>query len=105
MPATVSRSSSVCSWNTSPIRRRTASGCRATSNPATRTRPPPGRVSVHSIRTVVVFPAPFGPRNANTSPRLIENDTSLTASMAPYRLDRDDTSTAVSAAAPGPSAA
>jgi hypothetical protein len=34
----------------------------ATSKPATLARPPVGRRSVTSIRTVVVFPAPLGPR-------------------------------------------
>ncbi len=52
---------------------------------------------MHSILTVVVFPAPFGPRNANTSPRSIKNDTSLTASTVPYRLHKDATSTAAPA--------
>jgi hypothetical protein len=33
-----------------------------------------------SILSVVVFPAPFGPRNPINSPASIENDTPLTAS-------------------------
>ena len=38
------------------------SGSRATSYPATLARPPVGASSVHSTRTVVDLPAPFGPR-------------------------------------------
>lgn len=37
---------------------------------------------------VVVFPAPFGPRNPNTSPFPTENETSSTARRVPNRLAR-----------------
>ncbi len=39
-----------------------------TSIPATVARPESGRNSVDKIRTVVVFPAPFGPSTLNTVP-------------------------------------
>ena len=40
----------------------------ASGMPATVADPEVGAISVPSVRTVVVFPAPFGPRNPNTSP-------------------------------------
>ncbi|SPT63346.1 Uncharacterised protein [Actinomadura madurae] len=51
-----------------PMIRRTRSGWRATSIPATRSRPASGRTSVATERTKVVFPAPLGPRTAVTCP-------------------------------------
>jgi len=36
--------------------------------PATVADPELGAIKVPSVRTVVVFPAPLGPRNPNTSP-------------------------------------
>ena len=50
------------------IAARTAFGSRVTSWPATRAVPPSGASSVARMRTVVVFPAPFGPSSASTSP-------------------------------------
>ena len=41
-----------------------------------------------SMRIVVDFPAPFGPRNPNTSPRRTENDRSSTAMKRPNRRVR-----------------
>src|SRR5690349_15527822 len=41
-----------------------------------------------SIRIVVVFPAPFGPRNPNTSPGCSANDTSSTIVRSPMTLVR-----------------
>ena len=55
--------SRAASWSATPIFRLTAPGSFATSKPATSAHPPVGRSSVVSIRTVVVLPAPFGPRN------------------------------------------
>jgi hypothetical protein len=54
-----------------------------TSIPRTLTLPDVGRRMVSMISTAVVFPAPLGPRNANNSPFLTANDTSLTASNSP----------------------
>ena len=56
--------SSAASCNATPIAARTAAGSATTSWPATVALPPVGRSSVVSIRTVVVLPAPFGPRKA-----------------------------------------
>ncbi len=48
--------------------RRTAAGSAMTSCPATVALPVVGRSSVVSMRRLVDFPAPFGPRNATSSP-------------------------------------
>src|SRR5919106_2842829 len=50
--------------------------------------------SVHSIEIVVVLPAPFGPRNPNSSPGATVNDTPSTAVKSPKRLTSWSTSTA-----------
>ena len=42
-------------------------------------------VNVVSIRTVVDFPAPFGPRNPKTSPSATLRSTPRTASTVPSR--------------------
>src|SRR3954454_14231399 len=47
---------------------RTASASRTGSWPPTRTEPPSGRLSVHRMSTIVVLPAPLGPRRAKTDP-------------------------------------
>ena len=62
-----------------PMERRTSLCWRTTSNPATFAVPPLGRMRVQSIRTVVVLPAPFGPRNPNTSPALTVKEMPSTA--------------------------
>ncbi len=49
------------------------------SNPATRASPALGKSSPESIFSVVVFPAPFGPRNATISPGCTSKETSSTA--------------------------
>ena len=54
-----------------------------TSIPSTRTVPDVGVRIVSMISTVVVLPAPFGPRNANTSPVRTWNDMSSTARRSP----------------------
>ena len=53
----------AASWSATPIARRTASPSRTTSYPATNACPEVGRSSVVRIRTTVVLPAPFGPKN------------------------------------------
>ena len=51
------------------IRRRISAPFSGVSGrPATIAEPEVGAMSVPSVRTVVVFPAPFGPRKPNTSP-------------------------------------
>ena len=42
--------------------------------------------------TVVVFPAPFGPRMPKISPSSTSRDTSLTATVEPYDLRKPETS-------------
>ena len=51
-----------------------------------RRRPPVGRTRPSSIRSVVVLPAPFGPRKPYTSPRAPVRLTPSTASRSPYLL-------------------
>ena len=53
---------------TTPTRRRTSSGAVRVSNPSTSTEPASGESSVQMIRSVVVLPAPFGPRRPKISP-------------------------------------
>src|SRR6266571_5520792 len=55
------------------------------TNPAASTRPLVGYRSPASILSVVVLPAPFGPRNATISPGSIRNVTSRTACTSRYR--------------------
>ena len=56
-------SSTAAYWPVRPMRRRTWSGWRATSNPATRARPASARSKVARIRTAVVF-RPVGAEQA-----------------------------------------
>src|SRR6202165_4070647 len=62
------------------MRSRILAGCVASSQPATRAVPPLGASSVASMRSVVVLPAPFGPRKPKISPRVTERSTPATAS-------------------------
>ncbi len=64
------------------MRARTCPGWRRTSSPATVALPPSMGSSVVSIRSVVVLPAPFGPRNPTISPRATCRLTPRTASIA-----------------------
>src|SRR2546421_467573 len=73
---------------------RTSLRARRTSWPATRATPPLGCRSVHRTEIVVVLPAPFGPRNPNSSPGSTENEMPSTAVKSPNRLTRPSTSTA-----------
>ena len=74
--------------------RRTASGSCATSKPATRPRPEVGVSSPHSIRMVVDFPAPFGPRKPKISPLGTFSETWSTATKSPNVFTRSSISTA-----------
>jgi hypothetical protein len=56
--------------------------------PATVAEPEDGASSVPSVRTVVVLPAPFGPRKPKTSPCSIWNDTFSNATRSPNRFVR-----------------
>src|SRR6185437_13068931 len=55
--------------------------------PRTRASPPVGRARPRRSFTVVVFPAPFGPRNPKTSPRRTVMDRPRRATVRRYRLD------------------
>ncbi|KUN38462.1 hypothetical protein AQJ30_12895 [Streptomyces longwoodensis] len=69
--------SSLC-WSCAPSTRATRSWSVTGSSPVTRTRPASGtrRPSTHS--TVVVLPAPFGPRMPKTSPSWTAKETPST---------------------------
>jgi len=56
--------------------------------PNTDTWPAVGRDSPRIMSMVVVLPAPFGPRNATTSPEVMFRLTPLTASTEPKLLCR-----------------
>src|SRR5437870_2687118 len=56
---------------------------RTMSCPATRALPEVGRSRVVSIRTSVVFPAPFGPRRPYVSPGRTSNVTASSAIVSP----------------------
>src|ERR1035437_2459274 len=73
--------------------RRTVLGRVATSKPATVTCPDVGCASVQSMLIVVDLPAPFGPRNANTSPSCTSKLMASAAVKSPKRLVRSRTST------------
>ena len=69
------------------IRRRISTPFAGVSgSPQTVADPELGARSVASVRTVVVLPAPLGPRNPKISPRSISNDTSSKATRSPNRL-------------------
>ena len=71
------------------IRRRISTPFSGVSGiPATVAEPEVGAMRVPSVRTVVVFPAPFGPRKPNTSPCPTSNETSWNAIRSPNRLLR-----------------
>src|SRR5215472_5221134 len=71
---------------TYPIRLRTPTGSRSRSAPATVAVPAVGWSRVVSIRSVVVLPAPFGPRKPTISPSLTVRSTPRTASTVRLRL-------------------
>src|SRR5581483_6599890 len=58
------------------------------------TSPDVGATNPSKVRSVVVLPAPFGPRNPHTSPGSTVNVRSSTAFTAPNRLVRWRTSIA-----------
>src|SRR6266849_5793911 len=64
------------------------------SMPSMSAVPEVGRRRPHSIRSVVVLPAPLAPRKPNTSPRIAWKLTPSTAASAPYRLTSWRASTA-----------
>src|SRR5579859_1117002 len=62
------------------MRSRTWSDWVRRSRPATRAVPPVGGISVASMRSVVVLPAPLGPRKLHISPAFTARSTPATAS-------------------------
>src|SRR5262245_61953782 len=64
------------------------SDSRSMSSPTTLPRPPLGSRMPHSIRIVVLLPAPFGPSTPKISPRLTVRFRSLTAIRWPKRRDK-----------------
>ena len=77
-----------------PMLLRISSGCRATSNPFTDPLPAVGVNNPHSIRMVVDFPAPFGPRKPKISPFATFSETWSTATNDPNFFTRSSISTA-----------
>src|SRR5687767_303234 len=61
-------------------------GSLLTSMPPIRTVPDVGRSIPAIIRSVVVLPAPFGPRNPNSSPFGTTRSSESTAVKEPYRF-------------------
>ena len=66
----------------------------AGSTPNVCTAPPLRSRNPSRISTVVVFPAPFGPSSAKTSPFCTSKLTSRTATVSPYDFERCSTLTA-----------
>src|SRR2546428_1002850 len=95
---TVNRSIALKSCGRTPIRFRISAWSERllTSYPSTLAWPPVGFRRHSRISTVVVFPAPFGPRKANTSPLVRLKDIPLTAMLSPYFLERFSTCTILS---------
>ncbi len=66
-----------------PTQRRASKESETTSWPAMVTVPAVGPRKPARTRSVVLLPAPLGPRKPTTSPLPISNDTSSTATCAP----------------------
>src|SRR5437763_8990455 len=81
-------------WSITPIRVVSFPRCATGSSPSTRTVPAVGRRKPSTVSTVVVLPAPLGPRRATTWPASAVNETPSTAVTGPYRTTRPETSTA-----------
>src|SRR5512137_175855 len=76
--------------------RRTSSGLAATSRSFTRARPEVGVSRPQSMRIVVDFPAPFGPRKPKISPRRTPKLILSTATKSPNFFSNASTETAKS---------
>src|SRR5262249_12414626 len=64
------------------------------SRPKSRTEPAVGRISPSRMWSVVVLPAPFGPRSPSTSPRRSSNEMPASATARGKRFTRSRTATA-----------
>ncbi len=71
-----------------PIAARIASGSRVRSCPATSIRPASGGIKVDRIWTVVVLPAPFGPRREKTVPSGTARSMPSSTSVSPNDFRR-----------------
>ena len=78
----VSNPSTAANCPVTPIAARTASGSLASSFPAIQAWPASGLLSVDRMRTVVVFPAPFGPSNEKTVPSLMSRSMPSSTSLS-----------------------
>jgi len=65
-----------------------ATGSARASMPKTEIAPLSGRSNPVTMRSVVVLPAPLGPRKPSTSPRSTVNETPSTARLAPNVFTR-----------------
>src|SRR2546430_13731422 len=72
----------------------TRSGSRRRSIPSTRPSPSVGSRIPHSMRSVVDFPAPLGPRNPYSSPRRTRRSRRSTATTLPKRRESPRVTTA-----------
>ena len=86
-----SLSSEMCCWIT-PMAALASRGSFTMSCPSIFTVPESNPVRVLSTRTVVVFPAPLGPRKAYISPRLTRMLMPSMAVLPPYFFTRPSTS-------------
>ena len=89
----VSRGHSRTSPGRYPVRACTATRSRQASRPCTRAEPAVGRRNPISSRSVVVLPAPFGPRKPSTSPARTSSVSRSSASSRPYRFVSDSVRT------------
>src|SRR5438105_8397353 len=87
-----SKNADDCSWT--PITLLTLSGSFRTSIPATSTRPSSVWRSPSRISTVVVLPAPFGPRRPKIPRSFTRNEMPATATRLPYRFRNPSTTMA-----------
>ena len=81
--APLASGSTAMAWPTVPMTRRTCSGSRRTSIPATTASPSSGRLRVVRTFTVVDLPAPFGPRRPKTVPASTLNERPSSAVTSP----------------------
>ena len=83
------------------IRRRIATPLSGLSGiPLTNAVPAEGDNRVPRVRTIVVLPAPLGPRNPTTSPCPTSKQTSWKAMRSPNRFDKCSTKSAGAALSP-----
>src|SRR5215210_2377710 len=83
---TVSSVSSVSCWGTTPSRPRIEGPSASGSRPRMRSVPAVTGETQPIIRIVELFPAPFGPRKPNASPRRTSRSMPSTATSSPNRL-------------------